>query len=743
MLTIHGSVERITYYNKENGYTVLRLRPDKGQAKKIVGMNLEGLITVIGNFPELSPGEHVKLEGDYTTHAKHGLQFKADVCEKLLPITDDGIERYLGSGLIKGIGPQLAKRIVRQFKANTLEIIEEDPERLREVPGIGEGRTEKIINAWEEQKAVKEIMLFLHEHQVSTNLAVKIYKAYGEQSIDVVKHNPYQLEQDIYGIGFKTADKIAQKLGLPYDHPARIEAGVVFAINEMVNDGHVYTPITQLSERAEGLLEVEKDLIQSGIERLAASDRVRKERIDEISVKSSDASHRISETSEAYGEPVIYLTPFFHSEKGVAARLHGLISHPVKAWQESLWFESKGLSPEQKAALQTAVHHPVSILTGGPGTGKTTCLKALIEILEINNMTYALASPTGRAAKRLSEATLRPASTIHRLLGFSPNGGFQYDENHPLKIDFLIIDEASMLDLLLTYHVLKALRPGTQVLFVGDVDQLPSVGAGDVLRDIIASGVVPVSRLITIFRQAEDSQIVTNAHRINVGQMPYFSKATQGDFFLFPAEDAETASTWLVELVATRIPDKFGMNPIKDIQVLSPMYRGAAGVDSLNRLLQAHLNPASAQKPEQKLFGTTFRVGDKVMQIRNNYDKDVYNGDIGYVHHLDLVEQSMVVVMDESQHVIYDFSETDELVLAYAVSVHKSQGSEFPTVVVPVLTQHYVMLQRNLIYTAITRAVQLCVLVGNHRAIRIAIRNNKVAKRYSNLAKRLKSSLNS
>jgi len=743
MLTIHGSVERITYYNKENGYTVLRLRPDKGQEKHIVGINLEGLITVIGNFPELSPGEHVKLEGDYTTHAKHGLQFKADVCEKLLPVTEDGIERYLGSGLIKGIGPQLAKRIVRQFKEDTLEIIEEDPERLSEVPGIGEGRTEKIINAWEEQKSVKEIMLFLHEHHVSTNLAVKIYKAYGEQSLDVVKHNPYQLEQDIYGIGFKTADKIAQKLGLPYDHPARIEAGVVFAINEMVNDGHVYTPITQLSARAEGLLEVDGELIQAGIERLSASDRVRKEHINQMSAKTSEASHRIAESAEVYEEPVIYLTPFFHSEKGVAARLHGLISHPVKAWQESLWFEAKGLSPEQKAALQTAVHHPISILTGGPGTGKTTCLKALIEILETKNIPYALASPTGRAAKRLSEATLRPASTIHRLLGFSPNGGFQYHENNPLKINFLIIDEASMLDLLLTYHVLKALRPGTQLLFVGDVDQLPSVGAGDVLRDIIASGVVPVSRLKTIFRQAEDSQIVTNAHRINMGQMPYFSKTSQGDFFLFPAEDAETTSTWLAELVSTRIPDKFGMNPIKDIQVLSPMYRGAAGVDSLNRLLQAHLNPASAQKPEQKLFGTTFRVGDKVMQIRNNYDKDVYNGDIGYVHYLDQVEQNMVVVMDETQHVIYDFSETDELVLAYAVSVHKSQGSEFPAVVVPVLTQHYVMLQRNLIYTAITRATRLCVLVGNQRAIRIAINNNKVAKRYSNLARRLKNGLNS
>lgn len=738
MVTLTGSVERITYYNHENGYTVLRLRPDRGQGKVVVGLNLEGLITVIGNLPELSPGEHVKIQGDYTTHAKHGLQFKADIIEKLLPVTEAGVERYLGSGLIKGIGPQLAKRIVKKFKNDTLQVIEQDPKRLQEVPGIGQGRSEKIIEAWEEQKSVKEIMLFLHEHNVSTNLAVKIYKEYGEQSIEVVKDNPYQLEQDIYGIGFKTADKIAQNLGLPHNHPARIEAGVVFAINEMVNEGHVYTPLNQLSERAELLLEVEGDLIQTGIQRLTEIDRVRKEHIDQVSAKNNSATQRIAESAAGYGDSAIYLTPFYHSEKGVAARLQALISHPVNARQVSLGFETKGLSPEQKTALITAVHNPVSILTGGPGTGKTTCLKALIDILETKNLTYALASPTGRAAKRLSEATLRPASTIHRLLGFLPHGGFQYHENHPLKIDFLVIDEASMLDLLLTYHLLRALRPGTQVLLVGDVDQLPSVGAGDVLRDIIASGVVPVSRLKTIFRQAKDSQIVRNAHRINQGQIPIFSKSSQGDFFLFPAEDAETASKWLVDLVTSRIPENFGLSPQSDIQVLSPMYRGAAGVDAMNEILQANLNPADAHRPERKLFGTTFRVGDKVMQIRNNYDKDVYNGDIGYVHDIDQVEQNLVVIMDESRHVIYEFTETDELVLAYAVSVHKSQGSEFPAVVMPVLTQHYVMLQRNLVYTAITRATQLCVLVGNQKAIRIAINNNKVANRYSNLAERLK-----
>jgi exodeoxyribonuclease V alpha subunit len=736
MATISGSVERITYYNQENGYTVLRLQPDRGQ--NVVGLNLEGLLTVIGNFPELSPGEHVKFEGDYSTHPKHGLQFKANICEKLLPVTEGGMERYLGSGLIKGIGPQLAKRIVRHFKEETLEIIERDPQRLKEVPGIGADRTDKIITAWEEQKSVKEIMLFLHDHHVTTNLAVKIYKAYGENALAVVKENPYQLEQDIYGVGFKTADRIAQNLGLPQDHPARIEAGVVYAINEMVNEGHVYSPQNQLSERAVALLEVNMDLIRNSFDRLAAIDRIRTEVFTPNPTQADGSAYQIAENKPNYGEPMIYLTPFYHSEKGVAARLQGLLSHPVSAWQQSLGFESSGLSEEQKAALRTAVTHPVSILTGGPGTGKTTCLKALIEILEVKNLAYALASPTGRAAKRLSEATGRPASTIHRLLGFSPAGGFQYHENHPLKVDFLVVDEASMLDLLLTYHLLRALRPGTQILFVGDVDQLPSVGAGDVLRDIIESGVAPVSRLKTIFRQSHDSQIVTNAHIINHGQMPRFSKTPDGDFFLFPAEDAENAAKWIVDLVTARIPENFGLNPVHDIQVLSPLYRGAAGVDALNISLQTNLNPPNPKLSEQRLFGTLFRVGDKVMQIRNNYDKDVFNGDIGIIVHIDPVEQNLGVVMDGSRHVVYEFNETDELVLAYAVSVHKSQGSEFPAIVMPVLTQHYVMLQRNLLYTAITRAAQRCVLVGNTKALRIAISNNKVSKRFSNLVDRLK-----
>ena len=408
---------------------------------------------------------------------------------------------------------------------------------------------------------------------------------------------------------------------------------------------------------------------------------------------------------------MVYLMPFYYSEKGVASYLKSLLAYPVNTWQASLEFESKGLSDEQKAALKTAMSHPVSVLTGGPGTGKTTCLKALIEVLESNNIVYALASPTGRAAKRLSEATGRPASTIHRLLRFSPEGGFQHDENNPLKIKFLIVDEASMLDLVLTYHLLKPLQPGTQVLFVGDVDQLPSVGAGDVLRDIITSGVVPVSQLKTIFRQSHDSQIVASAHMVNRGQMPIFSKTQDGDFFLFPAEDAAAAAKWILDLVTVRMPEKFALDPVRDIQVLSPLYRGEAGVDALNLSLQESLNPAHLQKTEQKILGNLYRTGDKVMQIRNNYEKDVFNGDIGFIEHIDPIEQNLTLVIDGSSKLVYDFGELDEIVLAYAISVHKSQGSEFPAVVMPVLTQHYVILQRNLLYTAITRASMRCVLV--------------------------------
>jgi exodeoxyribonuclease V alpha subunit len=608
MDNLSGSVERITFYNPENGYTVLRLRPEVRGRQHLPGLSFDGLVTVVGNLPELSPGEHLRIQGVWDNHPKHGKQFKAEVCEQVLPSTVAGMESYLGSGMVKGIGPQLAERIVDYFREATFEIIENKPERLLEVPGIGQDRTRKIKAAWQEQKQVKEIMLFLHSHGVSTNLAVKIYKTYGDSALAIVQENPYQLERDIYGVGFKTADRIAQALGLAPDHPSRIEAGIVFALNEMVNDGHVYAPRELLVERATKLLGVPANLIPPGLERLAQDERIRPELIPMPGKNKVDKS--ISEAQATYETSVIYLTPLYFGEKGVAERVKALNgSNGASLTGQQLSFRVDELSKEQGAAVQMALTHPVSILTGGPGTGKTTCLKALITTLDAQGKSDALASPTGRAAKRLSEATGSPASTIHRLLEFSPVDGFKRDDTNPLDVDFLVVDEVSMLDLLLTNHLLKAVRPGTHVLFVGDVDQLPSVGAGDVLRDLIRSEVAPVARLTTIFRQAAGSQIITNAHRINRGQTPVFAK-DGGDFYLFPADDAGAAADWVVDVVTERIPQKFSFDALTDIQVLSPIYRGPAGVTILNERLQEKLNPAAANKLERKLYGSTFRVGD-------------------------------------------------------------------------------------------------------------------------------------
>ena len=730
---LSGSVERITYYNPENGYTVLRLRPEVARGQRIPGLSYDGLATVVGNLPELSPGEHVRLQGEWDTHPKHGTQFKSELCEQSLPASLAGMESYLGSGMIKGIGPKMAERIVGHFKEETFEIIENAPERLREVPGIGLDRTGKITAAWQEQKQIKEIMVFLHGHGVSTNLAVKIYKTYGDAALETVQKNPYQLERDIYGVGFKTADRIAQALGLLPEHPARIEAGVVFALNELINDGNVYAPRAMLASRAVELLGVSPDLIPPALERLAAEDRIRPELVP-LDPPPARAGMGVSEPRAAYAaDPVIYLTPLYFGEIGVSQRLKTLASAPRRAVQAS--FLVTNLSDEQRGAVQTALEQPVSVLTGGPGTGKTTCLKALIGALQVRGARVALASPTGRAAKRLAEATGHPASTIHRLLEPSPTLGFKRNEENPLEIDYLMVDEASMLDLLLTNHLLKAVPPGAQLLLVGDVDQLPSVGAGDVLRDLIASGLVPVTRLTSIFRQAADSQIITNAHLINRGKLPLISKDSR-DFFLFAAEDAESAANWVVEVVAERIPQKFGLDALREIQVLAPIYRGAAGVSALNERMQARLNPAADQKAERRLFGVTYRAGDKVMQTVNNYDKDVFNGDIGFVRGVDAVEHTLTVDFD-GRLVAYDWNEVDELSLAYAISVHKSQGSEFPAVVLPIVPAHYLMLQRNLLYTAVSRARSLCVLVGSRKAISMAVHNNKVARRFSALEWRL------
>ncbi len=637
-----------------------------------------------------------------------------------------------------------------QFGEDTLNIIEEQPERLLEVPDIGEKRLDLIVSAWKEQRQVKEVMLFLHSHGVSTNLAVKIYKQYGDQALGVVRTDPYQMARDIYGVGFKTADKIAQDLGLLADHPSRIEAAIIYCLNKSTEDGNVFLPRAVLSNSVEDLIQVQPELIDPAYGRLVKDNSIVMEMLSpdrSISTAASDQDPAARQIKTTDGEPAIYLAPYYHSEKKVAERLRTLASKfPTRLSDIPPAFLEidPALSPEQQAAVKTALGSPLSVLTGGPGTGKTTTVKSLINILVLEKKTFRLASPTGRAAKRLAQATDHPASTIHRLLGYKPGKGYKFDDRNPLNIDMLVVDEVSMVDLLLMHNLLKALMPGTHVLFVGDADQLPSVGAGDVLRDIIASSIAPVSQLKIIFRQAAGSQIISNAHRINQGKMPVFpgsksdsSSPPESDFYLFPAEDADQAADWVCDVVTRRIPETFGFQPDQDIQVLSPMYRGSCGVNALNERLQSIINSPRKRLSEKTLFGINFRVGDKLMQVRNNYDKSVYNGDIGTLQSIDEIEHTLQVEF-EGRCVDYDWVEADQLVLAYAVSVHKSQGSEFPVVVLPVLTQHYIMLQRNLLYTAVTRAKQLCILVGNKRAIAIAVKNDQVARRYSGLELRLR-----
>jgi exodeoxyribonuclease V alpha subunit len=739
---ISGSVERITYYNEENGYTVLRLRPDsRGMLPFKYASGRNELITVVGNLPEINPGEWLKLVGQWVSHPKHGRQFQVELCEKSVPASAEGIKRYLGSGLIRGIGPVMAERIVDRFGEQALDVIELEPGRLQEVPGIGPKRVAGILKAWDEQRAIKDVMLFLQSHGVSTNLAIKIYKKYGDEALAVVQNSPYRLVQDVYGIGFKTADKIAQALGLDHDDAGRIEAGIAYTLNRMAEEGHVYVPQEELEPEASEILGVEQPKVTAVIEQLESSQMIRRETLtyDQQAQPASNSPAAVQE------ERAVYLTPFYYSEVGVTRRLRQIIDHPtsrlrgLRAGKQPLTNRGSTveLSAQQQAAVQAALSHKVTILTGGPGTGKTTTLRALLDLLDERGYRYALASPTGRAAKRLTEATGRPAKTIHRLLEFKPGEGFGRDEDYPLEADMIVIDEVSMLDLVLANNFLKAVSLDSHLLLVGDVDQLPSVGAGDVLRDLIAAGVAPVVRLDTIFRQAAGSLIIRNAHRINRGQMPETPSHAQ-DFFLFVKEDPDEAAALLVDIVKHRVPRKFGLDPFDDIQVLSPMYNGSAGVANLNHLLQSSLNPPG-KKAERRLGGRSFRVGDKVMQTVNNYDKSVYNGDIGRIVAIDPIQQTMTIQVDGAP-IVYDFLEADELIHAYAISVHKSQGSEYPCVVMPILTQHYMLLQRNLLYTAITRARKLVVLVGTRRAIAIAVKNNRVAERHTALDWRLRRS---
>ncbi len=712
--TLEGTVERLTFQNEENGYTVAKLVP--------AGKSYE--VTVVGPLTGVQVGESVRLRGLWTSHPKYGRQFEVRSYTVRLPATVEGLRKYLGSGLIKGVGPVNAGRIVDYFGLKTLEVIEREPQRLREVPGVGAKRTARITAAWKEQKQIKEIMIFLQGHGVSTGLAVKIYKKYGDEAIATVRQNPYRLAQDIWGIGFKTADKIARELGIAADAPERLRAGLRHALGGFSDDGHCFAEREALLTAAVELLEVDREACAAQLDVLL--------RMEELLLD----------------EEAIYLPPFFYAEQGVANKLHQLLTHPRDRlalfqqldWESAFaWLDGRNaftLAPQQREAVRMALTEKVSVLTGGPGTGKTTITTAIIQLLHAKGKRVLLAAPTGRAAKRLSETTGVEAKTLHRLLEFSPSAGnlFLRDQENPLDADLIIVDEASMIDILLMNHLVKALEAGVHLLLVGDVDQLPSVGPGNVLRDLIESGAIPVTRLETIFRQAEDSYIVVNAHRINEGELPVFEGAR--DFFLFRFGEAEQAADWVLDIVAERIPRKFGYEPETEIQVLSPLHRGAAGVSELNRRLQARLNPPAAGRDEYPTGQRIFRVGDRVMQIRNDYDRQVFNGDMGRVTAVDL-EESLLTVNFEGLAVGYEFTQLDELVHAYAVSIHKSQGSEFPAVVVPILTQHYVMLQRNLLYTAVTRARELVVLVGDYRAIAIAVHNDRIAQRNTRLALRL------
>jgi exodeoxyribonuclease V alpha subunit len=720
---LEGTLERVTYHNEENGYTVARLAV-KGRSY---------LSTIVGNMHGLSPGAGLRLWGQWINHPQYGKQFIVEHYEERLPATVEGIRKYLGSGLIKGVGPVTADRVVAHFGLETLDVIDTAPERLVEVPGVGAVRAEKIAQAWLDQQQIKEIMLFLQGHGVTTSLAVKIFKQYGAESIAVVRDDPYRLARDVYGIGFLTADKIAREMGIPADSPRRIEAGLLYALNELVEEGHVFAPRPELVTAAVALLEVAADGVDPAIDRLALDEAVR---LDEV----TEGGERVS---------AVYLPPFYFAEVGVANRLTAMLelkATRLDAFYYTDWAATLSeldrrlphpLAARQREAVAAALTHKVCVLTGGPGTGKTTTLRAVLMLLAERGRSVALAAPTGRAAKRLAETTGVPAKTLHRLLEFKPaQGGFQRNRENPLDADLVVVDEVSMVDLILMNALTRSLDAASHLMLVGDVDQLPAVGAGNVLRDLIASGKVPTVRLDHIFRQAAGSYIITNAHRVNQGEMPLIERDS-GDFFLFPVEEAEAAADRVVEVVAQRIPARFGLDPVDDIQVLSPMHRGPAGVGALNEKLQAALNPPAPDRPEARLGGRVFRVGDKVMQIRNNYDKDIYNGDLGRITRIDAEEQQVHVAFDTGV-VPLDYVEMDEVVHAFAISTHKSQGGEYPAVVMALLPAHYMLLQRNLLYTGITRARQLCVLVGARRAIAMAVKNDKIARRHTALAERLR-----
>jgi exodeoxyribonuclease V alpha subunit len=720
-------LERITYANEETGYTIARVATDRSGSD---------LLTVVGSLLGVQPGESLRLVGRWGSHPRYGRQFEVHSFTTVLPATIQGIERYLGSGLIKGIGPRMAARIVAHFGADTLRVIEAEPGRLVEVPGLGPKRTAMIGTAWEEQKAIKEVMVFLQGVGVSTSLAVRIYKRYGDASISVVRNEPYRLAADVWGIGFKTADTIARAVGIPHDSPQRVKAGIQYTLSEAAEGGHCYLPEPNLVADAAQILEVPAELVRTCLDELAAADGVVREPVPNPSAEGATI-------------PAVYLVPFHRAETSLARSLLRVLNTgadrlPAFAtvdWAKALaWLRSRtgvDLAAEQEQAVRLALTSKVAVLTGGPGCGKSFTVKSVITLAAAKRARIVLAAPTGRAAKRLTELSGHPAATVHRLLQLRPGGDPTHDRDNPIDADLIVVDEASMLDLILANKLIRAVPPGAHLLLVGDVDQLPSVGAGEVLRDVLAATTVPRVRLTKIFRQAQQSGVVVNAHRINAGQPPVFGE--HPDFFWFAQDEAEATAKAVVDIVARRIPRRFGIDP-RDIQVLTPMHRGPAGAGNLNTVLQQALAPYRDGTPERRHGARVFRVGDKVIQIRNNYDKGaagVFNGTVGTVTALSIVDRQLTVRTDEDEDIAYDFDELDELQHAYAITVHRSQGSEYPVVVIPLTMNSYTLLQRNLLYTAVTRAKRLVVLAGSGKALAIAVRTAGTGRRHTALTHRL------
>jgi len=721
---LNGQIERITFANEESGFTIARV--------KVRGRR--DLVTVVGVLMAPMPGEILDMKGEWIRHPKFGEQFKVAEYRTKVPATAYGIRKYLGSGLIKGLGPVMAGRIVDRFDKQTLDIIESDIQRLAEVEGIGQKRIAMISKAWDAQREIREVMLFLQSHGVSSGYAAKIFKQYGNRSIAVVNQNPYRLAADIFGIGFITADQIAAKLGIAKDAGMRVEAGILYVLYQLSDDGNVYYPYEPLIAKSCEILEVEREAVVNALSRLA---------LDQTIVIED-----LNDTLEVFQEnhKAVFLAKFYLCETSIARRIKTLVSSPksirnIDSDRAIDWVQGQlaiTLADKQIEAVRSAIENKAMVITGGPGTGKTTIINAVLKIFARLKTRIMLAAPTGRAAKRMSETSGFEAKTIHRMLEFSlQKGGFQRNEDKPLDSDVLIIDEASMIDTILMYHLLKAIPTFTTLILVGDVNQLPSVGAGNILNDIIASSAVPVVGLDKIFRQAQTSQIIVNAHKINEGIVPFLnpsdSNRASNDFYFIEQEDPEKVLDIVLELNQHRIPRRFGFDPIDEIQVLTPMHRGVVGAGNLNQQLQAALNPGQGGIARGE---RTYRVNDKVMQIRNNYDKEVFNGDIGRITAIQWEDKEVEIQID-GRKVVYDFSDLDEIVPAYAVSVHKSQGSEYAAVIIPIVTQHYILLQRNLIYTAVTRGKKLVVMVGSRKAMAIGVKNNKTQKRFTRLRYRL------